>query len=395
MNDWIKQIGQFLLVALGICCTLFILIQNPAAAAETGQQEEKEKLSLNARAAVLMDADSGRILYGKNETMVFPMASTTKIMTLIVALEHNEPDQIVMASAGASAMPEVRLGVHEGERYRMEDLYYAMMLESFNDAVMMIAEGTVGSVENFAELMNEKAISLGCTQTYFITPNGLDAADEKGVHSSTAEDMAKIMRYAIDNEDFLKITQTADYSFTDCDRKRSFEVHNKNVLLTMMDGVLSGKTGYTADAGYCYVCAVKKDDRTFIAALLGSGWPPHKGYKWSDVQTLLDYGDKNYRYQTIDISKGVPDRQVHVMKGEHDFAAVRAKQTNYRFLLSSEDKVHVESVLPGQLEAPVEAGQSVGSIRIFVNGDLTAENDYVTINKIDARCTWMERLLRK
>lgn len=395
MNDWIKQIGQFLLVALGICCTLFILIQNPAAAAETGQQEEKDKLSLNARAAVLMDADSGRILYGKNETMVFPMASTTKIMTLIVALEHNEPDQIVMASAGASAMPEVRLGVHEGERYRMEDLYYAMMLESFNDAAMMIAEGTVGSVENFAELMNEKAISLGCTQTYFITPNGLDAADEKGVHSSTAEDMAKIMRYAIDNEDFLKITQTADYSFTDCDRKRSFEVHNKNVLLTMMDGVLSGKTGYTADAGYCYVCAVKKDDRTFIAALLGSGWPPHKGYKWSDVQTLLDYGDKNYRYQTIDISKGVPDRQVHVMKGEHDFAAVRAKQTNYRFLLSSEDKVHVESVLPGQLEAPVEAGQSVGSIRIFVNGDLTAENDYVTINKIDARCTWMERLLRK
>lgn len=383
------------MVALGIFCTLFILIQNPAAAAETGQQEEKEKLLLNARAAVLMDADSGRILYGKNETMAFPMASTTKIMTLIVALEHNEPDQIVMASAGASAMPEVRLGVHEGERYRMEDLYYAMMLESFNDAAMMIAEGTVGSVENFAELMNEKAISLGCTQTYFITPNGLDAADEKGVHSSTAEDMAKIMRYAIDNEDFLKITQTADYSFTDCDRKRSFEVHNKNVLLTMMDGVLSGKTGYTADAGYCYVCAVKKDDRTFIAALLGSGWPPHKGYKWSDVQTLLDYGDKNYRYQTIDISKGVPDRQVHVMNGEQDFATVRAKQTNYRFLLSSEDKVHVESVLPGQLEAPVEAGQSVGSIRIFVNGDLTAENDYVTINKIDARHTWMERLLRK
>ncbi|MFR6012127.1 MAG: D-alanyl-D-alanine carboxypeptidase family protein [Coprococcus sp.] len=395
MNDWIKQIGQFLLVALGIFCTLFILIQNPAAAAETGQQEEKEKLSLNARAAVLMDADSGRILYGKNETMAFPMASTTKIMTLIVALEHNEPDQIVMASAGASAMPEVRLGVHEGERYRMEDLYYAMMLESFNDAAMMIAEGTVGSVENFAELMNEKAISLGCTQTYFITPNGLDAADEKGVHSSTAEDMAKIMRYAIDNEDFLKITQTADYSFTDCDRKRSFEVHNKNVLLTMMDGVLSGKTGYTADAGYCYVCAVKKDDRTFIAALLGSGWPPHKGYKWSDVQTLLDYGDKNYRYQTIDISKGVPDRQVHVMNGEQDFAAVRAKQTNYRFLLSSEDKVHVESVLPGQLEAPVEAGQPVGSIQVFVNGDLTAENDYITADRIGIRRTWKERLWRK
>lgn len=381
------------MVALGIFCTLFILIQNPAAAAETELQEEK--LSLNARAAVLMDADSGRILYGKEADSVYPMASTTKIMTLIVALENNEADKIVTASAYAASMPKVHLGVQAGERYRMEDLYYAMMLESFNDAAVMIAEGTAGSVEAFAVMMNEKAVSLGCTQTYFITPNGLDAVDEKGVHSSTAADMAKIMRYAIQDELFRQITQTMHYAFTDCDGKRSFSVHNKNALLTMMDGVLSGKTGYTADAGYCYVCAVKKDDRTFIAALLGSGWPPHKGYKWSDVQTLLDYGDKNYRYQTIDISKGVPDRQVHVMNGEQDFATVRAKQTNYRFLLSSEDKVHVESVLPGQLEAPVEAGQSVGSIRIFVNGDLTAENDYVTINKIDARYTWMERLLRK
>ena len=383
------------MVALGIFCTLFILIQNPAAAAETGQQEEEEKLSLNARAAVLMDADSGRILYGKNETMAFPMASTTKIMTLIVALEHNEPDQIVMASAGASAMPEVRLGVHEGERYRMEDLYYAMMLESFNDAAVMIAEGTAGSVEAFAVMMNEKAVSLGCTQTYFITPNGLDAVDEKGVHSSTAADMAKIMRYAIQDELFRQITQTMHYAFTDCDGKRSFSVHNKNALLTMMEGVLSGKTGYTADAGYCYVCAVQKGDQTFIVSLLGSGWPPHKSYKWSDVQTLLDYGDKNYRYQTIDISKEVPDRQVHVMNGEQDFAAVRAQETNYRFLLSSKDKVHVESVLPGQLEAPVEAGQPVGSIQVFVNGDLTAENDYITADRIGIRRIWKERLLRK
>ena len=395
MNDWIKQIGQFLLVALGIFCTLFILIQNPAAAAETGQQEEKEKLSLNARAAVLMDADSGRILYGKNETMVFPMASTTKIMTLIVALENNEADKIVTASAYAASMPKVHLGVQAGERYRMEDLYYAMMLESFNDAAVMIAEGTAGSVEAFAVMMNEKAVSLGCTQTYFITPNGLDAVDEKGVHSSTAADMAKIMRYAIQDELFRQITQTMHYAFTDCDGKRSFSVHNKNALLTMMEGVLSGKTGYTADAGYCYVCAVQKGDQTFIVSLLGSGWPPHKGYKWSDVQTLLDYGDKNYRYQTIDISKGVPDRQVHVMNGEQDFATVRAKQTNYRFLLSSEDKVHVESVLPGQLEAPVEAGQPVGSIQVFVNGDLTAENDYVTADRIGIRRTWKERLLRK
>ena len=395
MNDWIKQMGQFLMVALGIFCTLFILIQNPAAAAENGQQAEEENLSLNARAAVLMDADSGRILYGKNETMVFPMASTTKIMTLIVALEHNEPDQIVTASAGASAMPEVRLGVHEGERYRMEDLYYAMMLESFNDAAMMIAEGTAGSAENFAELMNEKAVSLGCTQTYFITPNGLDAVDEKGMHSSTAEDMAKIMRYAIDNEDFIKITQTADYSFTDCDRKRSFAVHNKNALLTMMDGVISGKTGYTADAGYCYVCAVKKDDRTFIAALLGSGWPPHKRYKWADVQTLLSYGDRNYSYRTIDISKEVPRMQIHVVNGGADFVWMSPMQTSFRVLLSEKDQIDISMLLPGQLKAPVEKHQQIGWIQLSVNGFPTAKTQYVVMEETAAKGEGLKWLRRK
>ena len=342
-----------------------------------------------------MDADSGRILYSKNADSVYPMASTTKIMTLIIALENNEPDKIVTASSYAASMPKVHLGVQAGERYRMEDLYYAMMLESFNDAAVMIAEGTAGSVEAFAAMMNEKAVSLGCRQTYFITPNGLDAADEKGVHSSTAADMARIMRYVIENEEFLKITQTADYHFSDCDGKRNFSVHNKNALLTMIDGVLSGKTGYTADAGYCYVCAVQKGDRTFIVSLLGSGWPPHKGYKWADVQTLLNYGDKNYSYQTIDISKEVPDKQIYVMEGAQDFVSVRAEQTNYRLLLSDGDEIHVVSALPGQLAAPVAAGQPVGSIQVFVNGDLTAETGYVTAHGIDIRRTWRERLLRK
>ena len=395
MINGIKKTGRFLMITFFVCYAIFVGMQKPAAAAENGQQAEEENLSLNARAAVLMDADSGRILYGKNETMVFPMASTTKIMTLIVALEHNEPDQIVTASVGASAMPEVRLGVHEGERYRMEDLYYAMMLESFNDAAMMIAEGTAGSAENFAELMNEKAVSLGCTQTYFITPNGLDAADEKGVHSSTAEDMARIMRYAIGNEDFLKITQTADYSFMDCDGKRSFAVHNKNALLTMMDGVLSGKTGYTADAGYCYVCAVKKDDRTFIAALLGSGWPPHKRYKWADVQTLLSYGDRNYSYRTIDISKEVPRMQIHVVNGGADFVWMSPMQTSFRVLLSEKDQIDISVLLPGQLKAPVEKHQQIGWIQLSVNGFPTAKTQYVVMEETAAKGEGLKWLRRK
>ncbi len=395
MINGIKKTGRLLMITFFVCYAFFVGMQKPAAAAENGQQAEEENLSLNARAAVLMDADSGRILYGKDADIVYPMASTTKIMTLIVALEHNEPDQVVTASAGASAMPEVRLGVHEGERYRMEDLYYAMMLESFNDAAVMIAEGTAGSVANFAELMNEKAVSLGCTQTYFITPNGLDAADEKGVHSSTAEDMARIMRYAIGNEDFLKITQTADYSFTDCDGKRSFAVHNKNALLTMMDGVISGKTGYTADAGYCYVCAVKKDDRTFIAALLGSGWPPHKRYKWADVQTLLSYGDRNYSYRTIDISKEVPRMQIHVVNGGADFVWMSPMQTSFRVLLSEKDQIDISVLLPGQLKAPVEKHQQIGWIQLSVNGFPTVKTQYVVMEETAAKGEGLKWLRRK
>lgn len=394
MCDLIKKTGRFLMITFFVCYAFFSWMEKPAAAAETGQQEE-ETLSLNARAAVLMDADSGRILYGKNETMVLPMASTTKIMTLIVALEQNEPAQIVTASARAAAMPKVRLGVCEGERYRMEDLYYAMMLESFNDAAMMIAEGSAGSAENFAALMNEKAASLGCTQTYFITPNGLDAADGRGVHSSTAADMARIMRYAIDNEEFLKITRTADHSFTDCDGKRSFTVHNKNALLTMMEGVLSGKTGYTADAGYCYVCAVQKGERTFIAALLGSGWPPHKTYKWMDVQTLLSYGDKNYNYQTVDISKEVSKIQLHVTGGEQKFIWISPEQTRFSVLLSEKDQIGISSLMPGQIKAPVENQHQIGWIYLTVNGFPAAKTQYVTTEEAAEKRGGLNWLLRK
>ena len=350
---------------------------------------------LYALSAVMMDADSGRILYEKEGETPRPNASTTKVLTCILALENGDGDDYVQVSANAASQPQVKLGLQKGEQYYLEDLLYSLLLQSHNDSAVAIAEHIGGSVEGFSDMMNAKAREIGCMDTHFITPNGLDAEDSDGTHHTTASDLARIMRYAIKNKVFLKIAQTKEYSFSDLSKKRTFSVHNTNALFSMTDGVLAGKTGFTGDAGYCYVCAVQKDDRTFIVALLGSGWPPHKGYKWSDVQTLLDYGDKNYRYQTIDISKGVPDRQVHVMNGEQDFATVRAKQTNYRFLLSSKDKVHVESVLPGQLEAPVEAGQLVGSIQVFVNGDIAAKSHYAAINKTDVKRTWRERLLRK
>ena len=148
------------------------------------------------------------------------------------------------ASSNAASQPKVHLGVREGEEYRLEDLLYALMLESYNDAAVMIAEHIGGSVEGFAAMMNEKAAGLGCGDTYFITPNGLDGVktDEQGkehIHSTTASDLARIMRYCVTEspakDEFLKITQTQNHYFTDMAGKRSFNCYNHNAFLTMME----------------------------------------------------------------------------------------------------------------------------------------------------------------
>ena len=250
----------------------FLLLVFPFSAAAEAPAESE----LYAQAAVLMDADSGRVLYSKNGDAKLPMASTTKIMTCIVALEMGNLDDVYEATSYAASMPKVHLGVQAGEQYRLKDLLYALMLESFNDSAVVIAEGLAGSVDAFAELMNQKAWDLGCMDTYFITPNGLDAADDNGIHSTTAQDLATIMSYCIQNEEFLEITRTQSYSFTDVSGKRSFTCNNHNSFLSMMEGALSGKTGFTNNAGYCYVGSLRRDGKTYVVALLACGWPNNK-----------------------------------------------------------------------------------------------------------------------
>ncbi len=142
-------------------------------------------LEVNAEAAVVMDADSGRVLFEKDGFTVRSMASTTKIMTCILALENGDPDDEVLVSAYAASMPDVQLNIREGERYRLGDLLCSLMLESHNDTAVAIAEHIGGSVEGFAAMMNQKARDLGCSDTCFVTPNGLDGTDENGGEHST------------------------------------------------------------------------------------------------------------------------------------------------------------------------------------------------------------------
>ena len=222
--------------------------------ADKMKQNTDEPQNLYAQSAVLMDADSGRVLFGKEEEAIRPMASTTKIMTCIIALEHMTDNEIVTASAYAASQPKVHLGVREGQQFYLRDILFSLMLESHNDSAVMVAEEIAGSVEAFVKMMNEKAEELGLTKTHFVTPNGLDGEDEGGVHATTAIELAEIMKYCImdspEKEMFLDITGTKEYHFRDLKGTSSYTCTNHNAFLTMMDGAISGKTGFTADAGY-------------------------------------------------------------------------------------------------------------------------------------------------
>ena len=381
-----KQVILFflcLLLCTGIC-------GRTAAQAETDgqeQQNQKDELGLYAQSAVLMDAKTGRILYGKNEGVARPMASTTKIMTCIIALEYGNLSDTVTASQNAAAQPKVHLGVYKGQTFRLEDLLYSLMLESHNDAAVMIAEHVGGSVEGFAALMNQKARDLGCSDTYFITPNGLDASREENgqmkEHSTTAADLARIMNYCIGTspkkEEFLKITGTQSYYFTDQEGKRSYNCQNHNALLTMMSGAFSGKTGFTGGAGYSYVGALEDGGREFTIALLGCGWPPHKTYKWSDARKLFGYAMEHYQYREVYQEKTFPEIPVEngvPCSGNpgdpvviHAGLNLKEEEKSLKLLMAEDEEVTVSEELPDTLEAPLKKGQTVGTVTYRLQGE--------------------------
>lgn len=367
-------------LSASVCPTAAVL------AVESGGEEEQ--LQLYAQSAVLMDADSGRILYGKNPTEILPMASTTKIMTCILALEYGNTEELVEVSSYAASMPKVKLQVKAGEKYRLGDLLYSLMLESHNDSAVVIAEAVGGSVENFAAMMNQKARDIGCYDTYFITPNGLDAKvnDTGRVHSTTAVDLARIMAYCLtdssERERFLEITRTQGYDFTNADGTRSFHCNNHNAFLGMMKEALSGKTGFTNNAGYCYVGAVESEGRIFTVALLACGWPNNRSYKWSDMKKLALYGMERYRYQDIYEEKTFADIPVrNGIAGDEgtpfEEASVSVTLQNdgegLRYLLCEADQVEIKTQVENVLDAPVVAGTQVGNVSYYVNGELVKQ----------------------
>ena len=338
-------------------------------------EKTEEITSLYAKEALLMDGDTGRVLYEKNGYKRAPMASTTKIMTAVYVIENCDLNDIATVSEKAAAQPKVRMGVKEGEQYKVQDLLYALMLESYNDCAVVLAEHVSGSVDLFCKAMTEKAKELGCEDTNFETPNGLDS----DAHYTTPYDLARIAKYALENETFSDIVRTREYSFSDHSGKRNVTVSNKDGFLSRYEGAVGVKTGFTGKAGYCFVGAVKHDDKFLISVVLASGWPPHKTYKWDDTIALMKYGEANYeKCRIIKGQKRVG--QIVVSHGEKSTVPLYLDGSR-SMLLSKDDKVETKLHLKKQLEAPVRKNQKAGTLSVYINGECIETIDIRTTEK--------------
>lgn len=342
----------------------------------------QEDLTLYASSAVLTDAETGRILYGKSANTPMANASTTKILTCILAIEEGSLDDVVTVSDYACSMPQVKLGFSSGDSFYLRDLLCSLMLESHNDTAVAIAEHIAGSVEAFADLMNQKAEEIGCLNSHFVTPNGLDGEDAQGEHLTTAYDLSLIMSYCIQNEEFLNITRTGSAQISTVDGTKQFFLSNHNSLLDMEAGVISGKTGFTGKAGYCYVGAYQSGAHVCTFALLACGWPNNREYKWEDSRQLMHYADEKYSDQVL-LADGVDIEipcvgAVNVQNGHivypKTLEAVSSDEVMTAFV-SEQDEISVQYDLPEAVAAPAKAGTVIGKEKVYLNHVLYAERN--------------------
>lgn len=335
---------------------------------------EVEELGLYAVSAAICDAE-GRLYYGKNEHMPLANASTTKIMTCIVALELGNLEDEVVISHYAESQPPVKAGLKEKEVYLLGDLLAIMMLESYNDAAVAVAEHIAGSTLEFAALMNEKASELGMTESYFITPNGLDAEDAYGEHQSSAYDLCLLGGYALKNEVFQRLITTRTYTAREIHSGRLVHAENKNRFLDMVDGAAGIKTGYTSKAGYCFVGAASSEEELLITCVLGSGWPPHRDYKWEDTRKLIRYVGEHYQRYPIENRAPILLIPYH-SKNATEMLIYKARPTTDLLYYLDTDSVWSKTFNPVFLEGKIMPQSYGGAVYYYCNEKLMARETY-------------------
>lgn len=328
----------------------------------------RAELAVSAEAAILMHADSGRVLYEKNADEHMLIASTTKIMTAIVVLEHCELDDLVEVDSRSAGIEGSSMYLKAGESYTVEDLLYGLLLVSGNDAASALALHVADSMEEFAELMNAKAAELGMTESSFKNAHGLD---EEG-HYSTARDMAKLAAYCMGNEDFARIAGTVSHTVGE----QTLVNHNR--LLREYDGCLGLKTGYTMAAGRTLVTCAERDGARYVCVTLND---PDD---WDDHKALYDWAFANYSFAEV-IPAGL-SYEVPLISGAEMTAPAETEGAAYA-LIQNGESYDMELELPAFAFAPISEGdragravacsdgQEIASVRIVYSEDVEVDRE--------------------
>lgn len=351
-----------------------------------------EDLSLSGEGAILMDMDTGEILYEKNSHSQLYPASTTKIMTGILAIENGNMEDIVTIDQEVVNLTDgSHIALEPGEELTLEDLVNALLIESANDAALAIAKHISGSIEDFGKLMNEKAKSIGALNTNFINPNGLPNEE----HLTTAYDLALIARYAMENEEFRSIVKNYTYTIPVTNRKTqerylksanrmlySTEKINVDGKLTPIkyEGVTGVKSGYTIAAQQCLVTSFENDGHRLIAVVLKSNGKNI----YSDIHKLLNYGREHF--ETVKI--GFANKFINNFNVNNGVvplvAGVTKTDCNYIVRKDQKDNITEKIIVDENLEAPISKNQVIGKVEYLMNGKIIAETDIISTMDVDS-----------
>ena len=309
---------------------------------------------LSAESYALVDLDTHRILHHRRAEKRRPVASLTKIMTVLVALEETEQGEEVTVSVAAAAQAGSELGLVPGERIEMEELLYALMLQSSNDAAVAVAEHVAGSVPRFVRRMNRRARQLGLRDTRFASPNGLD---DSGY--STAADLARISAEAFAHPAFVRIARTKLREFPAPGGAPTRMIQSRNALLWLYRGAVGVKTGFTSAAGFCLVGAAERGNRRLAAVVLGA-----PGEAFTDTATLLDFGFRNWRLRTLlDAGEGVDPIVVQGVE-----VPVAPAEPIVALLPRGLEPTLAVEVSP-DLTLPIARGEPVGTVSATAGGE--------------------------
>ena len=391
----VKKIGIILLVIVCISGTVYSdeidtdkLIWEDDVLQTSNTSEEPK---LNSRAAVIYDRKSKKVIWGKKENEKRPMASTTKIMTAIVVLENANLSDTVTVSKKSAGTGGSRLGLKTGDKVTVNNLLYGLLMVSGNDAAVALAEYVGGSVEGFADKMNQKAKELGLENTHFVTPHGLDMAD----HYTTALELAEMADYAMNNEKFAQIVNTKNITISINGRSKSLK--NTNELLGNLNGVNGVKTGFTNGANRCLVTSVNRDGMNIITVVLGADT---KKDRTNGSVKLIEYAYKNYTiYNLEDIInekyqewKNINEKRINIVQGKNETIITKLdKIDNYYIPIKKQDidNVKVEIYSLKEMEAPIYENDYIGKLIVY-NGEEKIEELCIRSNVSIERLTFLD-----